>query len=346
MRRRWTESKLMRNGVVIFAVMACLGLGASWIAPYEPSEQPDSRAGQYLPPLTVMAAVRLDHGSWLLADHVERRPDGLYVERLGSSEVIPLERVTNLDEDGVRDWRIFLMGTDKFSRDVFSRWLYAARLSLLIAILSLALSFTVGIAVGALAALGGSILDSLLMRLVDGLISFPWMFLIITLTALFNSGTWSLILLLGLTGWMSVARLTRAELLGLRQREFVQAARGLGAGEVRIFFRHLLPNALTPLLVESALRIGRLILVEASLSFLGFGVQPPDASWGNMIADGREAMISAWWVSTFPALALMVTVIGLGMMSDGLRDVLDPRWATAEPTAPRRSAEKKLATAC
>jgi len=234
----------------------------------------------------------------------------------------------------VRDRRIFLMGSDKYSRDVFSRWLHAARLSLLIAILALVLALTVGIAAGGLAALGGPILDSVLMRLVDGLISFPWMFLIITLTALFNAGTWSLVLLLGLTGWMSVARLTRAELLGLRRREFVQAARGLGAGELRIFFRHLLPNAMTPLLVEGGLRIGRLILIEASLSFLGFGVQPPDASWGNMIAEGRGAMLSAWWVSTFPALALIVTVIGFGLMSDGLHDVLDPRREPLEEAAP------------
>ncbi|MEE8526003.1 MAG: ABC transporter permease [Thermoanaerobaculia bacterium] len=325
----WAASALLRAGTAIFAVMAVFGLGAPWLAPYDPSEQPDGIAGQYRPPLTVMAAVQLDHGGWLLADRVERRPEGLLVDRLGTTELLPLERVRNLDGDGVRDRRIFLMGSDKYSRDVFSRWLYAARLSLLIAILALVLSLTVGIAAGALAALGGPILDSVLMRLVDGLISFPWLFLIITLTALFNAGTWSLVLLLGFTGWMSVARLTRAELLGLRQREFVQAARGLGAGEVRIFFRHLLPNALTPLVVEGTLRIGRLILIEASLSFLGFGVQPPDASWGNMIAEGRGAMLSAWWVSTFPALALIITVIGFGLLSDGLRDDLDPRRESA-----------------
>jgi len=322
---RRPRSKLLRRGGAIVAAMAVLGLGAPWLAPYDPSEQPDGRAGQNRPPLTVMPAVRLDHGGWLLADRVERRPEGLRVERLGTTTLIPLERVENLDEDGVADHRFFLLGSDKFSRDVLSRWLYAARLSLGIAGLALIVSLTVGIGTGALAALGGPLLDSLLMRLVDGLISFPWLFLVITLTALFDVGAWSLVLILGLTGWMTVARLTRAELLGLRQREFVQAARGLGAGEVRIFFRHLLPNALTPLLVESALRIGRLILAEASLSFLGFGVQPPAASWGNMIADGRGAMLSAWWVSTFPALALLFTVIGLGMISDGLRDALDPR---------------------
>jgi peptide/nickel transport system permease protein len=319
------RSPSLSSGVAVLAVVVLCGFSAPWLAPYRPSEQPDPVAGRHRAPLTAMAAVELDNGAWLLADRAERTAEGLLIERLGKTEVLPLSRVRNLDGDGVRDRRFFLMGSDKYSRDVFSRWLYGARVSLSIAGLALALALTVGVAVGAVSALGGPILDSLLMRGVDGLLAFPWLFLIITLTALFPTGNWSLILLLGMTGWMSIARLTRAEILSLKERDFVHAARGLGAGEVHIFLRHLLPNAMTPLLVAGALRIGRLILVEASLSFLGFGVQPPDASWGNMIAEGQGTMLTAWWVTTFPGLALIVTVIAFSLVSDGLRDVLDPR---------------------
>ncbi len=319
------RSRSLTVGATFLVGIALLGFGAPWFAPYRPSEQPDAVAARHLPPLTAMAAVELDDGIWLLAERAERTTGGLRVERRGKTEVLPLSRVRNLDGDGVRDRRFFLMGSDKYSRDVFSRWLYGARVSLFIATLALALALTVGLTVGALAALGGPLLDSLLMRGVDGLLAFPWLFLIITLTALFPTGTWSLILLLGMTGWMSLARLTRAELLSLKERDFVHATRGLGAGEVHIFFRHLLPNAMTPLLVAGALRIGRLILVEASLSFLGFGVQPPEPSWGNMIAEGQGTMLTAWWETTFPGLALIATVIAFSLVSDGLRDVLDPR---------------------
>ncbi len=319
------RSRSLTAGAAVLLFVALLGFGAPWLAPYRPSEQPDPVAARHRPPLTAMAAVELKDGVWLLADRAERTADGLEIERLGKTEVLPLARVQNLDREGVRDRRFFLMGSDKYSRDVFSRWLYGARVSLTIAALALALALTVGIAVGAFAALGGPVVDSLLMRAVDGLLAFPWLFLIITLTALFPTGTGSLILLLGMTAWMSIARLTRAELLSLKERDFVHAARGLGASETHIFFRHLLPNAMTPLMVAGALRVGRLILVEASLSFLGFGVQPPEPSWGNMIAEGRGATLDAWWVTTFPGLALIVTVIALNLVSDGLRDVLDPR---------------------
>ncbi len=316
---------MIRNGGAVLSVFLVVGLAAPWLAPYDPTEQIDAVAGRHLPPLTVMVAVELGHGVWKLADRVERTSEGLLVERLDRTHHYREHEVENLTADGVADRRVFLLGSDKFGRDVLSRLMHAARVSLMIGILSVALAMVVGIFVGALAALGGRFLDNLLMRLVDGILIIPWIFLLITLTALFPPDTGILILLLGMTAWPLISRMTRAELLSLKQRDFVIASRGLGLGETRIFFRHMLPNAVTPLLVAATLRVGTLILFEASLSFLGFGVQAPQASWGNMIADGQGFLLSAWWVSTFPAVALIVAVVSIHLVGDGLRDLLDPR---------------------
>ncbi|MEM7582974.1 MAG: ABC transporter permease [Acidobacteriota bacterium] len=317
-------SPLTRVGLLLLALLMAVSLAAPWIAPYDPLEQIDAAAGKHQPPLTVMAAVQLEHGRWRLADRVERGPDGVIIERLGQRQSLAASEVLNLDEDGVRDRRIFLLGTDKFGRDVLSRLLHASRVSLMIGILSVAMAIAIGVAVGALAALGGSLLDGLLMRLVDGILTLPWIFLLMTLTALFAVDVWMLIVFLGMTAWPPICRLVRAELLSLRERDFVLAARGLGLGEVRIFFRHMLPHALTPLVVAATLRIGTLILIEASLSFLGFGVQSPQPSWGNMIADGQGVLLTAWWVAAFPSALLVFVVVAVNLVGDGLRDRLDP----------------------
>jgi peptide/nickel transport system permease protein len=322
---------MIRVGAAVLSILLLVGLAAPWLAPYDPTEQIDAVAGRHLAPLTVMPAVALGHGIWKLADRVERTADGLRVERLGREHHYAEHEVMNLTADGVADRRVFVLGSDKFSRDVLSRLLYGARVSLEIGILAVALAMLIGIAIGALAALGPSLLDGVLMRLVDAIMTIPWTFLLITLTAMFTPDTKVLILLLGMTASPAISRLTRAELLSLKQRAFVHAARGLGLGETRIFFRHLLPNAMTPLLVAATLRIGSMILLEASLSFLGFGVPVPQASWGNMIADGQDYLLSAWWVSTFPAIALIATVVAINLLGDGLRDVLDPR-GEADPT--------------
>ena len=328
------RSPLIRTGAAVLAVFLAVGLAAPWLSPYDPSEQIDAVAGRHLAPLTVMAAIELEHGVWKLADRVERTADGLQVERLGRVSHYGEDEVSNLTADGVRDRRVFLLGSDKFSRDILSRLIHGARVSLMIGILSVALAMVIGIAVGALAALGGAILDTLLMRLVDGILTIPWIFLLITLTAMFPTDTGMLILLLGMTSWPNISRLTRAELLSLKERDFVHAARGLGLSQARVFFRHLLPNALTPLSVAATLRVGTLILFEASLSFLGFGVPAPQASWGNMISDGQGFLLTAWWVSTFPAIALIFAVVSIHLVGDGLRDLLDPR-GVVDPSGER-----------
>src|SRR5690606_31873063 len=190
------------------------------------------------------------------------------------------------------------------------------------------LGVVIGGAVGAVAGYFGRWTDTVLMRFTDMMLSFPRLILLIVVIALFEPTIWLVVTVLGLTGWMSVARIVRGEVLSLRSREFVQAAKVLGMSDGRIITRHILPNTLAPVIVYATLGIGTTILIEATLSFLGLGVQPPTPSWGNMIADGRDALLTAWWISTFPGLAIVLTVTAFNLLGDGLRDALDPRLRT------------------
>lgn len=217
-----------------------------------------------------------------------------------------------------------LLGTDQFGRDVLTRLLYGARISLAVGFLAVAITVTIGTLVGLVSGYAGRWLDSVLMRSIDLLVAFPRIFLILLVISLTEPSLWLVILVLSLTGWMSTARLVRAEVLSLREREYVQAARALGIPLAGILWRHVLPNALGPVLVSATLMVGNVILAESVLSFLGLGVQVPTPSWGAMIDEGRAVFPAVWWLATFPGLAITATVLGFNLLGDGLRDALDP----------------------
>jgi peptide/nickel transport system permease protein len=217
-------------------------------------------------------------------------------------------------------------GTDPFSRDVLSRMMWGARISLTIAFVAVLLSMTLGVVIGALAGYAGGVVDAVLMRLVDTALSIPRLLLLIAVVALWhNISLAALTLLLAGTGWFAVSRLTRAETLVVRERDFVVAARMLGASPWRILTRHVLPNVAGPGLVAATLGIANVILLEAGLSYLGIGVRAPTASWGGIIQDGTERVADLWWLTLFPGLAILLTVFACNALGDALRDALDPR---------------------
>lgn len=219
----------------------------------------------------------------------------------------------------------FLLGSDALGRDVLSRLLYGARVSLWVGFVSVGISMVIGLALGLLAGYFRGWVDELIMRGVDVMLCFPSFFLILAVIAFLEPDIVNIMIVIGLTSWMGVARLVRAETLTLRERDFVAAARLAGTGSLRIILVHILPNALTPVLVSATLGVAGAILVESSLSFLGLGVQPPDPSWGNMLMEGKDTLEIAPWLSLYPGLAILITVLGYNLLGESLRDTLDPR---------------------
>lgn len=218
-----------------------------------------------------------------------------------------------------------LLGTDALGRDILSRMLHGARVSLWVGFVSVGIAVSIGIVLGLLAGFFGGLVDELIMRGVDIMLCFPSFFLILAVIAFLEPNLANIMIVIGLTSWMGVARLVRAETLSLREREFVAAARLAGASTRRILLLHILPNALAPVLVSASLGIAGAILTESALSFLGLGVQPPAPSWGNMLLEGKDVLEIAPWMSLFPGFAILITVLGYNLLGESLRDLLDPR---------------------
>ena len=235
-------------------------------------------------------------------------------------DVLARRLVPPLGRDATGDWH--LLGTDKFGRDIFVRMMLAARLSLLVGLVGSLLAGGVGILLGSLAAWRGGVTDRLTTAVADALLAIPRLVLLLVCAALWTPGTSTVVVVLALTGWMGVARLVRADVLGARASPYVEAAVALGAPSRRVLWRHVLPNALGSAVVAITLGVGSAILLESGLSFLGLGVQPPQPSWGNMISDGRDLIVTAPWVALAPGIAIIVTVLACTLLGDALRDRL------------------------
>ncbi|MDO9229541.1 MAG: ABC transporter permease [Syntrophales bacterium] len=216
-------------------------------------------------------------------------------------------------------------GTDPLGRDVLSRMIWGAGISLKVGFVATGIAILIGTMLGAVAGYYGRWVDAVIMRFVDIMLCFPAFFLILAVIALLEPSIWNIMIVIGLTGWMGVTRLVRADFISLKERDFVQAARVIGAGDLRIIFLHILPNAMASVLVTATLGVAGAILTESALSFLGIGVQPPTPSWGNILTAGKDNIDIAWWLSFYPGLAILITVLGYNLLGEGIRDALDPR---------------------
>jgi len=230
-------------------------------------------------------------------------------------------------EDG--EWR-YLLGTDHLGRDLVSRIIYGSRVSLVVGFAAVAIGGALGIALGVAAGFLGGQTDEVIMAVADMQLAFPTILFAIAIIAVLGPSFINLVIVIGISGWVTYARIARGQVLSVREKEFVEAIRAQGGSQWRIVWRHILPNILSPLIVVATLDLARTIILESTLSFLGLGIQPPTPSWGGMLSDGREYLLSAWWIATFPGVALMLTALSFNRLGDWVRDLTDPRLRRME----------------
>jgi peptide/nickel transport system permease protein len=341
---RFVRNARARAGLWCLGFLYLVALLRPVIATYDPVRQPKDGIVNQLRPVASSVYVFAEdggprehyavsyrvEGDRLVLSRGEGEEKSLALERLGRPKRgWSLEGEKTLDVAGrsvpYRE-EYHLLGTDESGRDLFSRIVYGSAISLWIGLVAMAIAATIGAMVGALAGYFGGWVDAALMRVVDVMLAFPLLLLLLLLVTVFRSPSiWLVVVVLGATGWMGVSRLVRAEFLRLRELDFTTAARALGLSPRRVMFRHLLPNAAAPIIVDGTLRVGSTILTEAALSYLGSGVQAPQPSWGNIVNGGSAYLHSAWWIATLPGLAIVFTVMAFNLVGDALRDALDPR---------------------
>ena len=355
----------MRHSVAVYAsviifILYSAAFLAPFIAPFSPYDQQDFLVTAYQPPLSQLNALVLKQPKALiipmqegdgttirLANRLIRdfqilktrnEPNAIrfvneyhiegntVIYRQGMrTKTMPVEELAEAGKGKLAVARTFILGTDQYGRDIFSRVIYGSKISLSIGFLVVLISVSLGTIIGVTSGYFGGWIDAIMMRVVDVLIAFPALFLILIIIATFGNSIFLIVITLSFTGWMGVARIVRSQVLSLKEQEFILAAKSLGLSNMRIIFRHLAPNTMTPVIIAATLRIGSIILTEAGLSFLGLGVQPPAPSWGNIINEGRDSLLNYWWISTFPGIAILSTVVCFNLIGDGVRDALDPR---------------------